>query len=146
MRRIGTTESFAPYLTVEFINPENGEKERSLALVDTGADACSVSTAFAEALGHNIARGTPGKTHTASHRVSYWQHTFTINIFHTEILGPDEIFVDYDKVILTLPNILVDALDCPTPELLGVRGFLENYVLTANYPRQLFSINDFKGV
>lgn len=101
---------------------------------------------FCVGCGHNIAKGTRGDTRTASHNVHYWQHTFTLNIFHTEVLGPDEIFVDYDKIILTLPNILVDALDCPTPELLGVRGFLENYVLTADYPRQIFSINDFKGI
>jgi len=145
MRRINPEESFAPYLTCQFINPKTEVAQDDIALVDTGSSACAVSAGFAKELGYNIKKGIWGRTRTASNHVQYWQHTFKIHIYTMYERGPENIFVDKNNIVLTLENVAVDVMDCDTPILLGVRDFLENYTLTANYPRRLFSIQDLRA-
>ncbi|MBW8000846.1 MAG: hypothetical protein FVQ80_02335 [Planctomycetes bacterium] len=139
-------DSFAPYLTCQFVNPDTGDRATDLALVDTGANGCVVSMEFAKHLGHNIKKGRWGHIWTASDQVTSWKHTFTIHIYAMQTRGSNEIFVDKNDIVLTLENIEVDVLECDTPNLLGVRDFLENYTLTANYPQKTFSIQDFHTI
>ena len=143
MRRIPSDVNFTPYLTCQFINPSTKQGQEDMALVDTGASFCTVSAEFARELGYNVSKGIFGTTGTANKDVKHWEHNFTIRIFAMRSTGPNTIFVNKKDVVLTLENILVRVLDSDTPTLLGVKGFLENYTLTANYPRRLFSIQDF---
>lgn len=146
MRRVFSDESFTPYLTCRFINPDTGAEQEDLALVDTGASYCTVSSEFAQDLGYNIKKGKRGTTSTASEDVDHWEHKFTIRIYAMRTTGPNTIVIDKEDAVLVLTDIPVRVLDCDAPTLLGVKGFLENYTLTANYPGKLFSIQDFHTI
>jgi hypothetical protein len=112
------------------------------ALLDTGSTACSVSIDLAEALGHKIDRDDADEIETAGEPVQGWRHTFKIEVFYMEARGPDSALVDETRVIIHLPWVTVDVLDSNIPALLGVRGFLENYTLIANFHECIFSLKD----
>ncbi len=144
MLRIGGREAFQPYLYCRFSNPMSPEipSVPAYALLDTGSTACSVSIDLAEALGHKIDRDDADEIETAGEPVQGWRHTFGIKVFHMTIGGTGGHFVDETRPIIDIPVVTVDVLDSNTPALLGVRGFLEDYTLIANFQKRIFSLKD----
>jgi hypothetical protein len=146
MRRIGDRESFAPHLFCHFSNPDRPDIPPipAFALIDTGSTACSVSVDLAQALGHNIDRVESREIDTAGDPVRSWRHAFAIKVFHMQVSNDDRLFVDRDRVVIDLPFIALDVLDSDTDPLFGVRGFLENYTLIADFQKRIFSLKDYR--
>jgi predicted aspartyl protease len=119
-------------------NPENGLRFQTWALIDTGADHIVVPSVIAELLGHNIhhkkvkksvCQGAGGRAQTFYHSF----RMFVLQIDNKGIIAPNKAAIKIPKrefaVIQNLPIML-----------LGVRDFLEKYVLTIDYPQKTFSV------
>jgi len=139
--RLGPESPFQPFLIIEVINPQNSFKQEMPALIDTGADECTIPGFYAGKLGLSLKQGKPKSIVTAGGDITSYSHRCTINIFAMSgtINKPR---VDYDMVIITIPTQMVDfAPDLKSSyALLGVESFLREYVLTIDYPRRVFSI------
>lgn len=81
---------------------------------------------------------------TAGDPVRSWRHTFAIKVFELQVNGNDNLFVGQERIVIDLPWVEVDCLDSDTGALLGVRGFLENYTLIADFWNRVFSIKDHR--
>ena len=112
-----------PWLVVTIINPHAGKKLRVLGLIDTGADECALPARYAALLGHNLEAGFVKEINTGN--------GITIAYSHTVNIKTDE-FTSQDVLIDFMPNL-------HTP-LLGTKSFLNNFVLTVDYPQKLFSL------
>jgi len=112
-----------PYLPVTIINPETNRKLNVYALVDTGADECAFPASFAPLLGHNLQSGQAKRISMGNGVTIAYSHTTRILIkgFSTE-----DVLVDF------MPNLNIP--------LLGVRSFLSTFVLTVDYPNNVFSL------
>lgn len=112
-----------PYLPIVVVNPRNNIRRRILALIDTGADECALPAAFAILLGHELSSGFSKQVGTGNGLTTAYSHTV---IIETDPFATGEILIDF------LPNL--------TTPLLGVKSFLSNFLLTIDYPRQVFSL------
>lgn len=111
------------------------------ALIDTGADECTIPGFYAGKLGFSLKQGKPKSIGTAGGDSTAYGHRCKINIFamNGTVAKPR---VNYDNIVITIPTALVDfAPDLRVSyALLGVANFLRDYVVTINYPRKVFSI------
>jgi hypothetical protein len=139
--RLGPDSPFQPFLTIEVVNPKNGFTQQMPALIDTGADECTIPGFYAGKLGLPLKEGKPKPIDTASGDSTAYGHRGSINIFAMAGTVEKPIF-DYDKVIITIPTGLLDfAPDLRVSyALLGVENFLKEYILTIDYPRRVLSI------
>ncbi len=112
-----------PMLLVRYINPHTNQDLRTWALIDTGADDCSIPAGFAPILGHNLTAGTQEQIATGNGTTVGYKHTMKIEI-------PN--FCTQDSLITFLPNLHIP--------LLGVRTFLSNFTLEVDYKNQNFSL------
>lgn len=112
-----------PWLNVRYINPHSGKSFRTRGLIDTGADDCAIPARYAPVLGHTLTDGIQSKNGTGNGITVAYKHTMRI-----EIPG----FTTEEVLISFLPNLSVP--------LLGVRSFLSHFILTADYPKQHFSL------
>lgn len=112
-----------PYLPVTIINPTAGKQLKVFALIDTGADECAFPASFAPPLGHNLQSGQQRKISTGNGITTAYSHTTRIEI---EGFTTQEVLIDF------MPNLNIP--------LLGVRSFLNNFVLTIDYPNKTFSL------
>lgn len=112
-----------PYLPVTIINPDTGKQLKVYALVDTGADECAFPASFAPVLGHNLQAGKLNRISTGNGITVAYRHTTRIAI---KDFSTQDVLVDF------MPNL-------NTP-LLGVRSFLNNFILTVDYPNKTFSL------
>ena len=112
-----------PWLPVTITNPHSNKSIKVLGLIDTGADECALPTRFASILGHNLEAGFIKEINTANAKTIAYSHTVKIEI---------EDFIIHDTLIDFMPNLYVP--------LLGVKSFLNNFILTIDYPRQIFSL------
>lgn len=112
-----------PYLPITIENPENKRQLKVVALIDTGADECALPALFAPPLGHNLQAGHQKEISTGNGITVAYGHTVSIKAF--DFLAK-EVLIDF------MPNL-------HTP-LLGVKSFLNNFVVTIDYPRKRFSI------
>lgn len=117
-----------PLLPVAIENPDTGERLRTLALIDTGADECALPASLAERLGHRIDRGSPKIIATAGGEITAYSHTARIVV---EGLAAFEATVDF-----------IPGLGTP---LLGVNSFLSKVILTVDYPAQTFTLSTPTG-
>jgi predicted aspartyl protease len=124
LRSIGPDNIKRPWLFVTFINSHTGNKLDAWALIDTGADDCALPAGFAQLLGHNLQAGKESKCNTGNGPTVCYKHTTKI-----EIPG----FSTADTLIDFMPNLNIP--------LLGVRSFLSNFILTVDYPKQMFSLS-----
>jgi predicted aspartyl protease len=109
---------------VRFSNPHNGLFVDAYALIDTGADECALPAPFASVLGHHLENGQIKHVGTGNGVTTAYAHTTSI-AFQDFTTG--DVDIDY------MPNLRVP--------LLGVRSFLSRFVLTVDYPRQVFSLS-----
>jgi len=139
--RLGLYSLFQPFLTIEVVNPENGFSQQMPALIDTGADECTIPGFYATKLSLPLEKGEPKSFLTARGDATAYGHRCTINIFAMSGTAQKP-RVDYDTIIITIPTQLVDFAPELTSSyaLLGVENFLREYVLTIDYPRRVFSI------
>lgn len=112
-----------PYLPITIINPDTNKKLKVFALIDTGADECAFPASFAPLLGHNLQSGRQKNISTGNGITIAYSHTTRLEI---------EGFATQDVLIDFMPNLNIP--------LLGVRSFLNNFVLTVDYPKKVFSL------
>ena len=107
-----------------------------MALVDTGARQCCVPANFAETLGLDLSSGQKRIVRTASSIADAHEHGCGIKIWNTH-----EFFKNNKVVVHDVPNIPVYFVTGLKDILLGV-SFLNEYVLTIDYHRKVFSLCD----
>jgi len=112
-----------PYLPVTIINPENKKQLNVFALLDTGADECALPASFAAPLGHNLQSGHQKKVSTGNGITIAYGHTVNIKAIN-----------------FTAENVIVDFMPNLYIPLLGVKSFLNNFIVKIDYPNKKFSI------
>lgn len=123
-------------LWIRVTNPHTNTKVVIQAIVDTGADSCAFPVDIAEQLGHNL-ESVPAKlVFTASGPTEAFAHTSRVDILE---MRPDGLAGD--KVLHTIDDTPIDFIRGCEDFLLGVQDFLDDFVLTIDYPRQCFSIH-----
>jgi len=139
--RLSPDAPYQPFLIIEVTNPANNFHKEMPALIDTGADECTIPGFYAGKLGHDLKAGKPKPIGTAGGDSEAYGHTCKINIFAMSGTAQKP-KVDYDNVVITIPKSIIDfAPDLKLGyALLGVKNFLKKYILTIDYPRQVFSI------
>ena len=122
-------------LWIRVANPHTNTKVVIQALVDTGADSCAFPADIAGQLGHNLESVPAKPVFTASGQTETFAHTSRVDILE---MRPDGLAGD--KVLYTIDDTPIDFIRGCDDFLLGVRDFLDEFVLTIDYPRQRFSI------
>jgi len=112
-----------PYLPVTVTDPVTDKKVKVYALIDTGADECALPASFAPILGHNLQNGKPKKISTGNGVTVAYSHITRIII---EDFSTQDVLIDF------MPNLHIP--------LLGVKSFLSNFILTIDYPGNIFSL------
>jgi len=112
-----------PWLPIVIENPHAGRETKTYALIDTGADECALPAQYAPLIGHNLQEGHQKEVNTGNGVTIAYSHTISIRIDAFKI---NNILVDF------MPNLAVP--------LLGVKSFLSNFLLTIDYPKQVFSL------
>lgn len=120
-----------PWLNIRIINPASNISHMFCGLVDTGADGIAIPSPFANILGHNLTAGKLRITDTAGGRTKAYEHTTII-----------EFVDDNGRVLYATPEIIVKYTVNLPIVLLGVQGFLINFILTVDYLNQTFSIRN----
>ncbi len=102
-----------------------------MGLVDTGADTCAMPLSYASLIGHVVENGETGSVITAgSGDIKTVIHTCSF-----DLLCPRT-----KRTLYHLENIkthFTNNLKCP---LIGVSGFLNQFMLTIDYPSNCFSL------
>lgn len=118
-----------PLLPIIIINPHTRISLKTLGIIDTGADSCTLSAEIAEIIGHNLEDGFRDEAEVVGGKVQSWRHTTTVQMldftgktFHTIDSAQIEYIRNFDYVIL------------------GIKDFLENFCLEIDYPNKCFSI------
>ena len=124
-----------PMLWIQVTNPNTLLAVIALAVVDTGADDCVFPAQTAIQLGHNLKAVLPEQIGTAGRPAKVYAHTSRVDIL--EML-PNH--MPGNKVLYTIPDTPIDFVEGGENFLLGVGKFLSKFVLTIDYPRQVFSI------
>src|SRR3989339_177968 len=118
-------------------NPANGFDFSTWALIDTGADSTAIPEFIAKKLYHDIRNhevetdyhfGISGQT-------KIFFHSFEMDILNYNSKG--EILTD---VAVHIPRTKLAVVPELHTVILGVKDFLEKYVLTINYPETTFSL------
>lgn len=124
-----------PMLWVKVSNPHTGAAVISLAIVDTGADACAFPAKAAFQLGHDLEPVSPKEVSTAKGKTFAHPHTTRVDIL---AIRPDG--RPGDKVLYTIPNTLIDFTKGLDAFILGTKNFLSKFILKIDYPRQALSL------
>ena len=126
-----------PLLPLQIINPATQRAINYWGMIDTGADTCTFPAFIAQALGHRFERGlSPQRISTASGISLCYLHTCTVKIFDYE-----NGITDFSIPVFTIENRLLGCLNYNGPMLLGVKHFLENFILKIDYRRKMFSFH-----
>lgn len=135
-RRVVAGATARPMLPIRITNPETGLSLRSWGLIDTGADDCALPAAYARSLGHNLTAGAAREIGTGNGITVAYSHICKIDIYRLEAAGA----VSDTEVVYSIGDTPLDFLPNLHCILLGTRNFLNNFILTVNYPRQVFSL------
>lgn len=112
-----------PYLPATIVNPDNNLQIKVYALIDTGADECAFPASFAPLLGHQLQSGNAKKISTGNGITIAYSHFSRIVI---KDFSTQDVLVDF------MPNLNIP--------LIAVRSFLNNFILTVDYPNKIFSL------
>jgi len=124
-----------PWLFIRITNPDTGLMLDTVGLVDTGADECCMPAGYADLLGHKLNAGTDKKINTGNGITTAYAHTCIVEVLDTNLL-----FEGQQKTVYTIEETLVDFMPNLHCALLGVGTFLNKFVLTIDYPEEVFSI------
>lgn len=113
-------------------------------LIDTGADQSIIPESAAKEIGHFMDQTgvRKGRLDGIGGGVNVWFHTFDIKICLAKMVK-GSVFIDYKKPLITVPEVelaVVPDKHYKGDAILGVADFLKDYILTINYPRQVFSL------
>lgn len=122
--KVSADDSPRPWLPIKIINPHTNNYIKVYGLIDTGADECALPAGFAVLLGHNLQAGYPKEINTGNGKTLSYSHTVNIEAYDFKI-----------------QNVLIDFMQNLNVPLIGVRSFLNNFVLTVDYPNRVFSIS-----
>jgi len=117
-------------LPIQIINPHTDLFVDTFGIIDTGADECAVPASIALPLGHKLLAGSIREIKTGNGITKAYSHTTIFKIFHPESY----------KLLYTLPETPIDFLPNLNVVLLGVKSFLNKFVLNIDYPKRVFSI------
>lgn len=126
----------APLVPIRVVNPDNGFDYLTYGLIDTGADSSSIPDFVAKSIGHNLKNVKPERGYTADGYADIYPHTCRIEILKVNRKG----IVDENKAVHVISDRLVGVLPQLPFVILGVEDFLQEYILTINYPRKIFSV------
>ena len=132
----GTFSEPKPILPIKITNPHNDFVFFSWGLIDTGADSTAIPGWIAKKLGHDIKSGKLSDCIAGGGLIRIYEHTCCIDILSMDKNGR----VDDNNMAITIPDGRIGVLEHLPFVLLGVNDFLRNYVLTIDYPKQVFSI------
>jgi predicted aspartyl protease len=118
-----------PYLPIKIVNPSTGKHVLSIGLIDTGADACAIPAYLAEGLEHNLGKGRKRPFYCAMGKGFAYAHITSIEILNSN-----------QEQIMTIPAMKIDFIDGLQNVILGVKGFLQHYILNIHYPSNYFSV------
>jgi len=126
----------SPILPIIIVNPDNGFVFPTWGLIDTGADDTSIPEHIAKKLGHDIKSVRPYSGYAAGGIIDVYKHTFSIDILSMNENGQ----VNENDTIIKISRRRIGVISDLHCVLLGVEDFLKKYVVTIDYPRQVFSI------
>ncbi len=124
-----------PWLFVRVRNPDTNHSFPTIGLVDTGADECCMPASYADLLGHNLSNGAVKKINTGNGLTTAYGHTCIVEIMDTNLLLQGR-----QTVVYTIEKTLIDFMPNLHCALLGVGTFLNQFILTVDYPREVFSV------
>jgi len=136
--QMGINDMPRPKLPVRIINPHTGQLILTWALIDTGADMCAVPADLAQALGHTLDAVGSNTISTGAGKGSMYHHTFQIEILKTDLSVVNGF--DPNLVVHTIQSSPIACAVGLQTVLLGVSGFLQDYILTVNYQELFFSV------
>lgn len=122
-------------LHVRIGNPNAQLHVDTVGLIDTGADECALPARFAELLGYDLRAGREKHIATGNGVTTAYAHTCRVEVFGSvgsALALENPVYVIEDTPIDFMPNL--------NTVLLGVGNFLSRFVLTVDYPNQVFSI------
>jgi len=124
-----------PILWIRVINRDANRSVITPAIIDTGADECGFPASIANGLGYKL-KSVPLKTIvTANGKTVAYPHPAKVDILAMDSTGQPT----YD-VVHTIDEIPIDFIEGLEGFLLGTRNFLSDFILTIDYPQQIFSI------
>jgi len=121
---------YRPALQIRIANPHAGLSQRTYGLIDTGADECAIPASYAPLLGHDLKKGETKRVNTGNGMAIAYVHTTRFDIF--DPLTGAVAYTISDTPIDFLPNLHL--------VLLGVKSFLNHFILHIDYPRKVFSV------
>jgi hypothetical protein len=125
-----------PNLPIVIRNPHTGLHYNAWGQIDTGADMCVIPSVCAAVLGHDLEKGSEDSAGTGSGPGKLFYHTTEIEICKMEVGVPD-----HKTSLISIPETQIAFMPGLQTVLLGVRDFLDIYILTVDYQAQNFSIN-----
>lgn len=126
-RKLSLNDFSRMWLPVTIINPKTRKSIKVFGLIDTGAYECALPALYAARLGHKLRLGEEREINTGNGVAIAYSHTVTIRTFE---------FSTKNTLIDFIPNLYIP--------LLGVKSFLNHFILTVDYPRQVFSLETAK--
>jgi len=139
--RLSPVGQYKPYLYVRISNPKSSISMTIPALIDTGAEDCALPGWYAVKLGHNLRKGHNCRSvHGIGGATEAYAHTCTLEVLDMKG-GLKSPVIDYENVVISKSS-LFDFVENwnMTFAILGVNGFLRDYILTIDYPNHLFSL------
>jgi predicted aspartyl protease len=121
---------FRPILGIRIINPHTGLSQRTIGIIDTGADEYAVPASYAEILGHKLTAGKKKTVSTGNGKTSAYSHMTKIEIFDSKT----------GEIAYTVDEAPIDFMPRLSVVLLGVESFLSKFILNIDYPHRKFSL------
>jgi hypothetical protein len=123
-----------PKIPVKIINPITGDSLRVNALLDSGADSCTIPAMVAKTLGFSLDAESEAKSGTigiSGEKLRTWKHLARIRLLDAKWADTKN---EYDVVISILePKIRI-------PAIVGTYMFLDNFKVTLNYTSNVISL------
>lgn len=124
-------------LPVRITNPKNKRYVNHWAFVDTGADRSAFPGWLRSVLGLSPRSGVKRSITTGSGPDNAYANSVQIDIFG---LTPNLRRVDTTKIIHSV-STLIDFMPNLGSCLIGVESFLEDFILSVDYQRRVFSLS-----
>lgn len=127
-----------PFLPLAISAPADPDipPQYTFGLVDTGASVCSIPAEFAPLLNHNLRRVPAATIQGAGSVTQGFPHTVRIQVLAMSLYGK----VNYAHCVFDTGVISVHFVPKLPYVLIGVKDFLDHFVLTVDYPQQTFSL------
>lgn len=136
---VGSLREPRPFLPLKIISLHNHNSTYARGVVDPGAGTTLIPYHIADELGLDIENGKQGTGPTAGGELQVYFHPLRIQVLAIDNNGE----VDSNDIIMNIPpkDFAVSSnKKFPPTILLGIKDFLEPYVLTIDYPGRVFSI------